>query len=188
MQWLASKWLLGRYEVSDTGVVRSLYSRFGPRRSPRPVKLHCNKDGYMEFTARLNGKSVHTLVHRAVLYTFTGAPRAGQQANHIDGVRANNEHSNLEWVSAQENIRHSYALLGREPNKPWSGCSGVQHPLSKSVQQKRVDGALLATFGSIAEASRAGFSKVCIARVCNGAATQHKGFVWAFTNQTVSTL
>lgn len=33
--------------------------------------------------------------------------------NHKDGVKTNNSFSNLEWVTASENEKHSYNVLGK---------------------------------------------------------------------------
>lgn len=55
--------------------------------------------------------------HRVVWTHFNGRIPSGLQINHIDLNKANNAPSNLELVTAAENIRHSYAN-GRK--RPWS--------------------------------------------------------------------
>lgn len=63
-------------------------------------------------------------VHRLVALTYLGQPqRPGMQVNHKDGNKLNNHWENLEWVTAKENIKHSYEVLGREAlkgNKHWA--------------------------------------------------------------------
>lgn len=49
-------------------------------------------------------------VHRLVLAAFTSSIRKeAVQVNHVDGNKQNNVLTNLEWVTASENIRHAYA-------------------------------------------------------------------------------
>ncbi|CAE7501355.1 unnamed protein product [Symbiodinium sp. CCMP2456] len=56
------------------------------------------------------------LVHRVVAATFFGPPPdpSRWQVNHIDGDRSNNHVSNLQYVSASENVRHSWAKRSRK--------------------------------------------------------------------------
>ena len=59
-----------------------------------------NKDGYK--------KSYPT--HRLVAMTFLPNPDNKPQVNHIDGNKANNSLSNLEWVTGSENVRHAVKM------------------------------------------------------------------------------
>jgi hypothetical protein len=59
-------------------------------------------------------------VHRLLAMTFLETPDSieGLQVNHIDGVKANNAISNLEWVTRSENCLHAYQTGLRDENTP----------------------------------------------------------------------
>lgn len=49
-------------------------------------------------------------IHRLVLHAFLGPCPEGQEVNHIDADRTNNNRPNLEYVSHSENMKHAYSL------------------------------------------------------------------------------
>ncbi|WP_410891373.1 HNH endonuclease [Neobacillus sp. 204] len=69
-----------------------------------------------------NGKIKMMRVHRLVASTFIPNPENKPEVNHKNGVKSDNEVSNLEWNTRIENVRHSYetglkkALKGEENN------------------------------------------------------------------------
>jgi hypothetical protein len=60
-------------------------------------------------TVRLtkNGKRVHKLVHRIVAKAFIPNHYNKPCVNHMDGIKNNNDSSNLEWSTHKENMRHA---------------------------------------------------------------------------------
>lgn len=48
-------------------------------------------------------------VHRMVAFCFVDNPLGLECVNHIDGVRDNNDKSNLEWVSNKQNVEHAWS-------------------------------------------------------------------------------
>lgn len=106
--------LYGRkYEVSNLGQVRTIYQEL--KRSdgvkytikPKILKQRLNKDGYLSVTVGSPNKRTAIKVHRIVATAFIPNPLNKNEVNHIDFNRANNRVDNLEWVTHQENVKHS---------------------------------------------------------------------------------
>lgn len=126
MKWAPLTWIDARYEVSDEGLVRSwAKKRGGVRAAPLQRKTFPTKDGYRHVSLMCAGKLKSFLVHRLVLQAFTGA--VGQTCNHENGIKNDNRLSNLRWCSMSENLKHSYAVLGRAP------CDGGRGKPKKKV-------------------------------------------------------
>ena len=56
-------------------------------------------------------------IHRLVAEAFLPNPDKKPQVNHIDGNKKNNRLDNLEWVTASENMKHSYDSKIRVPHQ-----------------------------------------------------------------------
>lgn len=122
-----------QYEVTDDGseVRRPKGGRKTVlKQSFHPVKDKEHPNGYMYVTLMQRDFVNDTgelddlpcfkciAVHRLVALTYLGPPPApGMQVNHRDGNKLNNHWENLEWMTAKENIKHSYEVLGRKPIK-----------------------------------------------------------------------
>lgn len=68
-----------------------------------------NENGYLSVTLFKNGQSYQIYVHRLVCTMFIPNPENKPQVNHIDGIKTNNDVSNLEWVTCSENIIHAFS-------------------------------------------------------------------------------
>ena len=73
----------------------------------RLIVPNINKKGYYSVTLNNNTLRKYFKVHRLVAMTFLPNPDNKPQVNHIDGNKANNSLSNLEWVTGSENVRHA---------------------------------------------------------------------------------
>lgn len=98
------------YEVSSYGNIREKETR-------KIKKQYVLKNGYAVVSFYENGKQRNLYVHRLVASSFLGASKGKLEINHKDGVKTNNNISNLEWVTHSENQIHSCRVLGRKPRK-----------------------------------------------------------------------
>lgn len=115
------------------------------------------------------GQYVYTTVgsmHRLVAYAYLGNPPSSKhEVDHIDGNPANNDISNLRWVTHSENqsnsirqsrLKHTWSAKHKVIKKPISRFWIVQYSLDMSQQ--------LAKFKTFREAATAlGISKSAVA-------------------------
>lgn len=106
-QWVDIDGFNGKYQVSNTGKIRSTcykeprilsQYRIGKDRKYLAVKLYTGGRG--------TGKNYK--VHRLVALAFIPNPDNKEQINHIDRNTFNNNASNLEWCTDSENQRHAW--------------------------------------------------------------------------------
>jgi len=62
---------------------------------------------YAQVNFRENGRQRPQLVHRLVALAFCRKAPQADTVNHRDKIRLNNVASNLEWLTAKENLQHS---------------------------------------------------------------------------------
>lgn len=114
----------GFYQVSNLGRVRSLSraalcygGRF--RESKGRVLSSYSSGRYHVVSLSKFGVVKKVLVHRLVAESFMPDADFSLQVNHIDGDKSNNSLSNLEWVTASENITHALrtGLIKRLPKQ-----------------------------------------------------------------------
>ena len=97
--WKDIKDYEGLYQVSNLGRVKSSYTNRG---------LTGYKDtcGYLLVGLYKNNIRSSKKIHRLVAQAFIPNPDNKSQVNHIDEDKTNNNVSNLEWVTAKENLNH----------------------------------------------------------------------------------
>ena len=115
-EWRRCQYPFVRYEVSNLGRVRHA-------RRKNVLITQDNRNGYLGMRTRQGYK----YPHKQVALAFCPDWKEGLQVNHKDGNKHNNRATNLEWVTASENVRHDRYVLGRQV-KP-VGLFDEQHHL-----------------------------------------------------------
>jgi hypothetical protein len=101
------------YHVSNMGRVKRLRHTGTTIRILRPVN---DGKGYLRVRIVAYGFPRRMwFVHQLVMLVFLGECPKGYQINHIDSNRSNNRLDNLEYVTPQENQRHSWQTTQRQP-------------------------------------------------------------------------
>lgn len=103
----------GHWQVSNFGRIRS-------GKTGRVLKQGTTRLGYKHIVRIIDDRVKSVQVHRIVAIAFLGHPCGNRnEINHIDGNKANNHVSNLEWVSRQENMEHAWSngLIKHQPSQ-----------------------------------------------------------------------
>lgn len=107
--WKDIKGYEGLYQVSNMGRVR---------RNGNILSLNTVGHGYHSVSLSKNGIVRKILLHRLVAEAFIPNPENKPQVNHIDEDKTNNTLSNLEWVTAKENMSHG--------NRPYMNMKAIR--------------------------------------------------------------
>ena len=114
-QWKPIQEFNGEYEVSNLGRVRSMKQYGGQigRIMPQTKQHH----GYHAVMFWMNNNAYCRKVHRLVAEAFIPNPDNLKEVNHIDGNHDNNQVSNLEWITHQANVQHSFDTGIKQPHR-----------------------------------------------------------------------
>lgn len=177
----------GYYQISNLGRVKSL----ARKRKNNPNAYYETKDIILKPYAKnkryygiylmKNNTKRYFLIHRLVAEIFVPNPSKKVQVNHIDGNKENNCASNLEWVTASENIIHAYKNNLRKAPQPWKNKKGKMCPNSKAIIQYNLENNKIREWDSVMDASRElkiNFSN--IGAVCRGERNTAGGFKWKY--------
>ena len=168
------------YQVSNKGRVRSIdrfvsHGRHGKIfRKGKIRKLMTTKHGYYQVSLKYDGKTSTQLVHRLLAIAFIDNPDNNPCINHKDGVKSDNNISNLEWCTYSENIIHAIDLGLNEK------ASGENAQNNMRVVQFDFCGNRISEYYSATKASECtgiGRSNIC------RAAREHKiagGCIWMY--------
>lgn len=123
------------YEVSNFGGFRSINKTIINHNGTKRVfigksRAFCkDKYGYNKVSFRYktnNGKKLkNALVHRLVAEAFVPNPSRLKTVNHKNGIKTDNKVENLEWLSAEDNLRHAISI-GIKIGPKSEGAFGVK--------------------------------------------------------------
>ena len=126
----------GEYQVSSSGWGYSLkYGR--PRVLKQEVTNNSTATTYRRVTLSKDGVTTRYAVHRLVATAFISNPENKPQVNHIDNIGYHTHFTNLEWVTAVENMQHS-AQQGRQDVVRSLGCAAAKTKCDSEEHQKLI--------------------------------------------------
>ena len=163
-EWRAIVGTNGEYKVSNTGKVMTT-------KTGRILKPCIDQRGYERVCLFKADRTRRYKVHRLVAMAFIPNPNSKPQVNHIDGNKRNNNIDNLEWVTNDENFRHSMENGLRE------GHHAFCESRKKRVIATCIKDGSQRVFDSILSAGKA--LKTChIPDVLKGERKQAKGYTF----------
>ena len=111
IEWKSLVGYEGRYEVSNTGLIRSIRTNHGKyqKRIIKPF-IRSNTCKYQYINLTVKNHTFKEAVHRAIAKAFIDNPENKPMVNHIDGNKLNNNVYNLEWVTCSENHKHAFSI------------------------------------------------------------------------------
>ena len=175
--WKDVKGYEGLYQVSNLGRVRSFIKCNAHPNTPRIMKLHLNRKGYVK--CHFFNKLVS--VHRLVAEAFISNPENKPQVNHKDGNKLNNCFNNLEWATNSENQIHANAS-GLNDNRK----KAHKQKVCKRVSQFDLEMNCVGSYESTASAARiTGVNQSAISSCCRkqyGFKTAG-GYIWRYEKE-----
>lgn len=163
------------YQVSNHGKIRNAKWKI--------LKQQLHHQWYKQLSLYLNGKWKTTKVHRFVALAFLPNPFWKKCVCHLDNDKSNNYVLNLYWWTQSENMKQAHEDWLCKSNfpkcNPHSLRRGSNSWFAKPINQYDLNHNLLATYGSIIEASqKTSISKVTISAVCRW--VKHAKTAWWF--------
>lgn len=178
----------GLYQISETGIVRSLdhevyqKSKHGSLMKRlykgKIITPRIGKFGYLYLGLSKNGNKKSFKIHRLVAKAFVDGFEEDLQVNHKDGNKLNNHKDNLEWVTVQENLKHS-----RDTGLKPLNAFGENSPNCKGCIDVFLNGTLITTLCGTREIREFGLNTSCVSAVILGRSKHHKGYTFIRNNK-----
>ena len=163
------------YQVDTNGIV------YG--KNEKPLKYSLNHKGYCIINFSINGQTKGFAIHTLVAKQFIpNDDPLKWQVNHVDGNKENNNVDNLEWVTPEENMKHSKEVLGNNN----LGANSSQAKPIKGTNKK--DGTEI-YFDAMSDGARYlakeykikfAYAKCSLWRALSGYRKSYKGYYWQY--------
>ncbi|ARE25304.1 NUMOD4 motif-containing HNH endonuclease [Lactococcus cremoris] len=180
IEWRDIAGFEGQYEVSNTGLVKSLKGKKERIMKPKRKKIF-KRDGSTELGNEelvLSNGGVRTskLVHRLVAQAFIPNPEIKSEVNHLDENKGNNSVENLQWSTRKENLE-------------W-GTRVERSAKAQSQAILSIDefGTVEKIYSSMNEGGRDGYTRSSISYVLSGKRKKYKNLEWYKINNNVYSL
>lgn len=161
------------YEVSSNGEVRSTnYNHTGVCKI---LKSSISSNGYYGVILVKGGRRFYRAVHRLVAEAFLPNTNNLPYINHRDENKLNNKASNLEWCTAQYNIKYG-SCIDRRANKQKVTRGNPIISIDNNGNEVK--------YISAKEASRiTGINQGSISKCCKGERRIAGGFRWRYEQE-----
>ena len=169
----------GFYEISNYGRFRSLdrYVKNGNGvriAKGKIIKPTLTRNGYLEYSYKVDGKRKVILAHRLVAMHFIENPNNLPQINHKDENIKNNVVTNIEWCSAKYNANY-----GTRNER----CLKSNEKYFKKVKQFDKNHNFIKEYKSLGIASKEINGDIsAIIRVCKGKQKTAYNYIWEYSN------
>lgn len=142
-------------------------------------KMYTN---YLQVCLCVNGNRKYIHVHKLVALTFVPNPLNKPQVNHKNGIKIDNYYRNLEWVTAKENIRHSFDILNHKGSN--LGKTRINAVCNKKVGQYSKNNEFIESYYSLNYASEiTGIDGTSICKALKGVINTAGGYIWKYENK-----
>lgn len=142
----------GKYQVSNTGLVKSLPKYHS--KSERILKGEVDKDGYIKVVLCPNSKKRHKrFVHRLVAISFIDNPNNLPEVDHINTIKDDNRADNLRWANRSSNQLNP--LTSKRLSEKMKGSFGRLNPKSIPIYQCDMNGNIISKWDNAQEYKRA---------------------------------
>ncbi len=176
VEWKTVPCCGGRYQVSNTGSVRSVINNHGDS-CIKVLKQRVSKFGYSRVTLYFNKSPRNFFVHRLVAESFLKNEYGLPQVNHKDENKLNNHVDNLEWCSPSYNINYGNRnKVVAEKLSNYKFCS-----VGKQIEQIDASGNVVKIWRGSREIEKAlNIPHSNILSCCHGKRKTRAGYVWRF--------
>lgn len=169
----------GRYQISNLGNVKSL--QYGGRKGiVKNLVPKVSNSGRLWVELMKNGGKKQFLIHRLVGMAFIPNPDNLPQINHLDENPKNNRVDNLEWCTAEYNIRY-YQERHPEFARHRKHSTRYNRRLGKPVNQIDDCGNVIKQWEDPRTIVREmGYNQWSITQCCDGKRKTAYGFRWQY--------